>query len=209
MNEVMIDALVAPREIAGPPREHPAAMAATSVAPAALAPAERFRRMVESNFDFVWRSLRALGVREAAVDDAAQHVFVVASEKMAEIPPGNERAFLFGTVVGVAANRRRRQANEREIADERALESALDKKPDPEEHTARREQCRILQRILDSMPEDLRVVFVLFELEGLTSIEIAAMLEIPVGTAASRLRRAREDFEARVARLAAKNGGLS
>jgi RNA polymerase sigma-70 factor (ECF subfamily) len=206
MNEVMIDALVAPPELASASRS--ARAAGTGVPAEVLAPAERFRRMVEGSFDFVWRSLRALGVREAAVDDAAQHVFVVASQKMADIPVGGERAFLFGTVVGVAANARRRQANEREIADEAALETALDQRLDPEEDVARREQCRILERILDDMPEDLRVVFVLFELEGLTSIEIAAMLDIPVGTAASRLRRAREDFGARVARLTAKKGGV-
>jgi len=59
------------------------------------------------------------------------------------------------------------------------------------------------------MPEELSSVFVLFELEGMTSIEIAALLEIPVGTAASRLRRAREHFEACVKRASARNGGLS
>jgi RNA polymerase sigma-70 factor (ECF subfamily) len=44
-------------------------------------------------------------------------------------------------------------------------------------------------------------VFVLFEIEGLPTPEIAKMINIPVGTAASRLRRAREEFRAVVARL--------
>jgi RNA polymerase sigma-70 factor (ECF subfamily) len=54
------------------------------------------------------------------------------------------------------------------------------------------------------MPEELRVVFVLYELEELSTPEIAELCELPLGTAASRLRRAREDFEQRVARLEAR-----
>ena len=51
------------------------------------------------------------------------------------------------------------------------------------------------------MPDDLRVVFVLYELEEMSTPEIAALLEIPPGTAASRLRRAREAFDRLVARI--------
>jgi len=55
--------------------------------------------------------------------------------------------------------------------------------------------------VLDAMPFDLRAAFVLFELDELTIPEIATLLHIPEGTASSRLRRAREDFRARVAEL--------
>jgi RNA polymerase sigma-70 factor (ECF subfamily) len=51
------------------------------------------------------------------------------------------------------------------------------------------------------LPDDTRPVFVLYELEGLTMDEIAACLEVPAGTVASRLRRAREAFQAAVARV--------
>src|SRR4051812_6204799 len=67
----------------------------------------RFRALVEQHFDFIWRSLRGLGVPSSAVDDAAQHVFCVASEKLGAIAAGSERAFLFKTALGVAANARR------------------------------------------------------------------------------------------------------
>ena len=46
------------------------------------------------------------------------------------------------------------------------------------------------------MPSDLRTVFVLFELEGIEVRQIAELEAIPVGTASSRLRRAREEFSA-------------
>ena len=76
-----------------------------------------------------------------------------------------------------------------------------------EEFIDRRRAAELLEQVLDAMPSDLRVAFVLYEVEQLPVAEIASMLEIPVGTAASRLRRAREDFQERVARLRLRMGG--
>ena len=65
----------------------------------------------------------------------------------------------------------------------------------------------LLDAILNAMPEELRTVFVLFELEQLGTPQIAELLGLPRGTVASRMRRAREDFEARVQRLEAQRRG--
>ena len=54
---------------------------------------------------------------------------------------------------------------------------------------------------LSKVDPELAEIFVLFELEDLTSPEIAALLEIPLGTVASRLRRAREQFRIVVSRI--------
>ena len=62
----------------------------------------------------------------------------------------------------------------------------------------------LLDEVLDAMEEDLRVVFVLFELEGVPTEEIAAMLGLAKGTVASRLRRAREEFHAIARRVQAR-----
>jgi RNA polymerase sigma-70 factor (ECF subfamily) len=51
------------------------------------------------------------------------------------------------------------------------------------------------------MPMDLRVSFVLFELEEMPLHKIAELLSIPAGTVASRLRRARTEFQRLVARM--------
>ena len=53
------------------------------------------------------------------------------------------------------------------------------------------------------MPDELRTVFVLFEIEEMPTPEIARTLDLPVGTCASRLRKARETFEAMVKRMRA------
>jgi RNA polymerase sigma-70 factor (ECF subfamily) len=54
------------------------------------------------------------------------------------------------------------------------------------------------------MRDDLRTVFVLHDIEGLTMAEIADALALNPGTVASRLRRAREDFNRRVTRAEAR-----
>jgi RNA polymerase sigma-70 factor (ECF subfamily) len=161
----------------------------------------RIRAMVTANFEFIWRTLRGLGVPQSGADDAAQQVFLIASQKLESIGPGCERAFLFSTARGVAANARRAIVRNREQPDESALAHKVDEAPDPEVVAQKNQGKKLLERILAGMTEDLRTVFILFELEGLTSVEIAALLEIPVGTAASRLRRAREEFQLAVTEL--------
>ncbi len=178
-------------------RSHPRALQ-----PAAAALDERrLRGLVDTQFDFVWRSLRALGVSAADADDAAQRVFMITAQKLDAITDGSERAFLFATARGVAANARRAQGRRHEIGDETVLERVTDDAYDPEQALADKQAKQLLERVLDAMPDDLRSVFALHELEGLTTTTIAEVLEIPSGTVASRLRRARAEFKLSVARL--------
>jgi hypothetical protein len=54
----------------------------------------------------------------------------------------------------------------------------------------------VLARALDRLTPDLREAFVLFELEELTAPEVAAIVGVPEGTVASRVRRARVEVRA-------------
>jgi RNA polymerase sigma-70 factor, ECF subfamily len=164
---------------------------------------KRFETVLEDHFDFVWRSLRRLGVPVADLDDAAQEVFVVAARRLDDFAKDRERAFLFGTATRVASTRRRGLRRHPEDAsdeiDERATEEL-----DPEALSELRLARVLLQEILDGLSLELREVFVLAEIEELPTREIAALLDIPVGTVSSRLRGARDEFQAAVKRLAAR-----
>lgn len=179
-------------------------------APAASSAADKARlaALVAEHFDLVWRSLARLSVPAAELPDCAQQVFVVASRRLASIAHGSERSFLLGTAIRVAADARRTLGRRREVPEEEAFEStSLD--PQPDELADQKRLRALLDQVLLAMPEELRAVFVLFEIEEMSTPEIATLLEIPLGTAASRLRRAREEFDRRVARLnAASSRGV-
>jgi RNA polymerase sigma-70 factor (ECF subfamily) len=170
----------------------------------------RLRGLVGEHFDFVWRSLRRLGVPQGEVDDCAQQVFLVAARKLADIQLGSERAYLFSTSMRVASDARRSRNRRREVADDEAAEPH-DPSPDPEEVADQRRARALLDEVLEELPMELRAPFVLFELEEVPTAEIAVMLDVPVGTVASRLRRAREEFHKIIARQKARasfRGGM-
>jgi RNA polymerase sigma-70 factor (ECF subfamily) len=163
--------------------------------------------MLRAHYDDVWRVLRRLGVAEGSIEDAAQQVFIVASGKADRIDVGKERAFLLGTAVRVAANHRRTAVVRYERAAD-DLDSGEGDGPSADELLDEKRLRAMLDDLLAGLPDDLRTVFVLYELEELGVSEIAHTLGIPRGTAASRLRRAREAFEAAARRLRARQPGL-
>jgi RNA polymerase sigma-70 factor (ECF subfamily) len=152
-----------------------------------------FERLVAEHLDFVWRSLRRFGVPAADVDDATQQVFLIANQKLDKIRAGSERAFLVGVATRVASHARR-SLHRREAAELSLSSNPRAENPDPEELTERLEARELLDRVLDTMPLELRSVFVLFELEELSVDQISRALVLPRGTVATRLRRAREVF---------------
>ncbi|MEO6603209.1 MAG: sigma-70 family RNA polymerase sigma factor [Polyangiaceae bacterium] len=156
----------------------------------------RLERMFNDHHDFIWRLVRRLGLSPGSADDAAQHVFLVAAERVADIKLGSERSFLFGTALRVARSQSR---SDRRWVLEEDMDFRRSDAGRPEDLADQHRALDLMGRILNGMTLDLRTVFILSELEGMTMPEVAALVEIPVGTAASRLRRAREAFRAAVA----------
>ena len=155
----------------------------------------RLRGMMAYHFETVWRSLRRLGVPDAGADDSAQQVFVVAARRLDEIEVGGERRYLLGIAVRVASDARRTIARRREVPldGESPASSPLAARPrQPDEALEQKRDLALLAALLDDMPDELREAFVLFELEELSAPEVGRVLDIPVGTVASRVRRARE-----------------
>jgi RNA polymerase sigma-70 factor (ECF subfamily) len=173
--------------------------------PRALPDTARVRRLVTEHSGFVWRSLVRLGVPRSDAEDALQQVFLVAAGKLEAIEPGRERAFLFGTAMRIASRARRTRDRRREVLDGEPAERE-DPAPGADDLVDRARARAALDAILDEMPLELRAVFVLFEIEQVTMAEIAALLDLPAGTVASRLRRAREHFQAATRRLSARGG---
>lgn len=163
--------------------------------------AHRIRSAVDQHFELVWRSLRRFGVPPASADDAAQQVLMIFSRRINDIAPGAERAFLLSTAIRVAADHRRSQKRSREVPAEEEFDAHASSNLPPDALIDRARARQLLDLVLNELSDDLRVVFVLYELEEMTMRSIAETLALPAGTVASRLRRAREQFESIADRL--------
>jgi RNA polymerase sigma-70 factor (ECF subfamily) len=174
-------------------------LGSTEALAASPAPAPTFRAIFEANFASIWALLRRLGVAERDREDVANEVFFRVHERMDTYDPRRPiRPWLFAFAVRAASDYRRLARHKREVYDDlEALAPGLS----PDELALEREKQRIVLAALDKLDLDRRAVFVLHELDGCSVPEIAEALDIPEGTAYSRLRAAREQFAAAVRRL--------
>ncbi len=157
----------------------------------------------EEYFDFVWRSLRRLGVPWSAVDDAAQDVFVVAHRRLGEFEGRSSlKTWLFSIACHVAQHHRRALARRRQQELDEELADFDD--VGQEDRARAQEAARLVYQLLDSLDDDRRTVFVLVHFEQMPASEIAQALGIPINTVYSRLRLARRDFDAALRRHEAR-----
>jgi len=163
------------------------------------------KTLFQCHYAATWRLLRRLGVSLLDLDDAAQEVFWVAARRLDDIEAGRERSFLYGVALRVASGHLRRKSPALALESE-GPSRLVDQGPSPEQVLEQRQARQLLDRVIGAMPMELRTVFVLHELEGLQVAQIADIEGIPVGTASSRLRRAREEFSASAKRVRATLG---
>ena len=159
--------------------------------------------LVRQHFDFIWRLLCRLGVHEADADDAAQQVFIIATQRLADISVEDERTFLYGTALRTAATLRRNRRRQARWVEPGPADS-VSPDPLPDAELERRQALAFLDDVLQRLGDELREVFVLCEIEELSAPRVALIAGIPVGTVASRLRRARREFAQQVRRLQAE-----
>jgi RNA polymerase sigma-70 factor (ECF subfamily) len=159
------------------------------------------RQLVDEHYAFIWRLLARLGIRADDVDDATQQVFMVLlTRERLTIQPGSERSFLFGVAIRVAREQRRRN-KKAEAHSDADFDAMVHPGLDLEALTDQQRARQLLDRLVQSIPEELRMIFILFEIEGLPAVEVAGLLDIPAGTVASRLRRARQHFREAVKQM--------
>lgn len=178
-------------------------VAAPRISPRAV-PVLDFETLYEEHFAFVWRSVRRLGVPPEGLDDAVQDVFLAAYRRLGDFEGrSSAKTWLFGISLRVARTHRRTLGRK---GGGEALSEILEdtRSPNPHEAAVKRQALRVLDELLEELDEEKRAVFVLAELEELTAPEIAEALELKLNTVYSRLRAARQAFEAAVERRRAR-----
>lgn len=170
-----------------------------------------FEVLYEQYFDFVWSSTRRLGVPPASVDDIVQEIFIVIHAKIHTLKqPESLRSWIYGIVRRTVSDhhraRRSRDASGVGLIAHQELEQALPRTPS--DLSEQNDQVKLLWSLLEGLDATKREVFILVEIEELTAPEVAEALDLPLNTTYSRLRAARQAFEAALARHSrAPSGG--
>jgi RNA polymerase sigma-70 factor (ECF subfamily) len=149
-------------------------------------------QLIRSHASSVGIFLQRLGVPSADVDDVKQRVWLTALRWSARLQPGRERAFLFAVARREAGHTRRTSLRRAEV-DAVALDALPNDAPPADEIVARAERVRLALAVLAAMDEEQRELFVTLESGAATAGDVARGLGIPLGTAKSRWRRAREE----------------
>lgn len=162
-----------------------------------------FEELLAEQLDALYRTaLRLCGGHEADAEDLLQDAALRAFDGYARLrDAGAGRSWLFTILARTHYNRARARRRRAETAaidlDDAAFESALAEwRPltTPAEELERRLLGEDLDRALDELPPELRSAIWLVDVEGFTQREAAAAQEVPEGTIASRLFRARRQL---------------
>lgn len=165
-----------------------------------------FRTVFDDEFDYVWNTLRRLGVREADLKDQTQEVFLIVHQLFDDYDRARPiRPWLFGIAYRYAARYKALARHTREILADPSDAPALE--PPADEQVAASEERTLVLHAIERIELTRRAVFVMAEIDGWSMPEIAEVLAIPLNTAYSRLRLARRDFTRAVERLLAERRG--
>jgi RNA polymerase sigma-70 factor (ECF subfamily) len=153
-----------------------------------------FEEIYRAHYEFIWLTLRHMGISERDTHDACQKVFLIAYRKQSDFEGRSAlKTWLCGIALRVASDHRRSATARREVlVDEASLEGCAE--PEQQQELEQRERLVELDSVLAQMPLEQRTVLVLFELQEMSGEEIAALVGVPEGTVRSRLRLARQAF---------------
>jgi len=168
-----------------------------------------FKVVYQEYFDFVWTSARRLGIQPSGMDDLIQEVFLVIHSKLHTVEKRSSlRSWIYSVVRRTASNHRRaRRAHADASSGPPGDGEALSREPTPLENTERNAGFQLLMSLLEQLEEPKREIFSLVDVEDLSVPEAAELLGIPLNTAYSRLRVARQNFEVALARHEARTKG--
>jgi RNA polymerase sigma-70 factor (ECF subfamily) len=144
----------------------------------------------------VWRAVRRSLVDPADVEDIVHAVFM----KLPQVAASYDgrptcRAWLCGVAVRLAMRHRRGLGRFQRMLRGFAGSRSAPISASPEQNASDREELLCFGHALARLSAKKRAVFVLVELEGLSSEEAAAALEIPAATVRTRLFHARREID--------------
>jgi RNA polymerase sigma factor (sigma-70 family) len=153
----------------------------------------RFEEIFLPYLDAAFNLARWIVQHDQDARDVVQDAYVRAFKGFHRFRGENPRAWFLTITRNTAYNWLSRYAAEEELIPyDEAKHADIILMNEPDDALVSEERKERLQRVLERLPLEFREVIVLYELEGLSYKEVAAMLGIPIGTVMSRLSRARQ-----------------
>ena len=174
--------------------------------------ASEFERTIAPHMRAAYDLARWLVRNQADAEDVVQEAYVRAFRHFGSFRGERARAWLLAIVRNACWSFLTRNRTDAESAfDEEQQAGAvvsLQIVPEPDAQLLRADQARRIQEEVSALRPEFREAFVLRELEGLSYKEIADVTAVPIGTVMSRLSRARQELQARLAGESRKAGAL-
>ncbi|MBZ4687245.1 MAG: polymerase sigma-70 factor, subfamily [Clostridia bacterium] len=176
---------------------------------------ESFNILVEKYQKHVYNiAYRFMGSREDA-SDAAQEAFLKAYRSISKFRnDASFKTWLYHITANVCRDELRKRKNTSVISldvpimgdDGQEIDRQLKSgNPSPEEQFEVKENQSFVQEVINSLPEDYRIILILRELQGLSYEEITEALNCSMGTVKSRLSRARKLFKDKIINIREQN----
>jgi RNA polymerase sigma-70 factor (ECF subfamily) len=154
-------------------------------------------RVFETEFDYIYRTLRRNGLSASDAEDLTQEVFLVVWRRRAHFDARRPlRPWIAGIIYRIVHGHRRLRARE-VLADDL---DAPDEGPGPDEQVAAARARQLVLRALPAVPVKQRAVLVMHDLDGLAMRDIADALSVPLFTLYTQLRAGRLAFAREVRR---------
>jgi RNA polymerase sigma-70 factor (ECF subfamily) len=177
---------------------------------------EEFARLALEHLDSMYGAAMRLTRSPSDADDLVQDAFLKAYRFYDKFEPGtNLRAWLLRILTNTFINKYRRNVRERKVLDGEDAEpvgdgvmsrAAMRALTEPESDAMRAIVSQEIQKALDELSEEHRLMIVLADVEELSYKEIADIVGCPIGTVMSRLHRARKQMQGRLVEQAVEMG---
>jgi RNA polymerase sigma-70 factor, ECF subfamily len=152
---------------------------------------QAFELLMRRNNSRLYRAIRSLVPDEDAVEELMQQAYVLAYTRLQQFARGALfSTWLLRIGLNEALQRLRRERRWPRVAleEEPAMPST---DPSPEQRLARAQLNHLLEQLVDGLPESHRSVFVLREVQQLSTTEVADVLGLTPDNVKQRLSRAK------------------
>jgi RNA polymerase sigma-70 factor (ECF subfamily) len=155
-----------------------------------------FADLVDEHCIPVYKFCRSLAYSKEDADDLFQETFLRVAEQPTKLQAfDSPRGFLFSTTLYIWKSWKRKHARRRRIAPTEILDESNSNGADLEDSVIAREQTRIVQKVVASLPDKFRIPIILHYTMEMSVADMAQSLRLPSGTVKSRLYKARKLVE--------------